>query len=574
MAPTELVESTAGSPMATAAAHYAQAAILLLRHVHHHRLGRRLPTARRQQQQQQVARALIRRSSRWWPWPSWCEAPRPGGGSCRGASAAAGARYMSVRPLKWLADGKYEIGEELGAGGDAVVYKGRNTETKVLDKQHIELAGAGPRMQERLTREIYAMMSVRHPYVTRLHQVCSSETKIYLVMEYMAGGDLHDRVSKMGRLGEDEARRHFQRLIDAVHFCHRRGVCHRDLKPENLLLTAGNEVKVADFGLSAIQEFRLERGGISSTRRRMHSVVGTSGYQAPEVISPTSFAGYTGETADVWSCGVILFVMMAGFEPFSNVDESQGEPTLLQMYDRMVKQEYQCPTYFSPQAQELIAGILQPNVRARITTDEIYGLDWFQTSYVPPEFDQVQHVRADRRAIEEAVMQQQPAWDGEGGDVVPGAMEEDQFGTQQAPSPLRSFNAFDLLAQMTPVDHALAPHFSRLGRDVRIKDETRFSSQLPVAQIVQQVRDAAETLDFVVRTGRPGSFDMVMEERVKHIDREPLAAVAQMFEVLPGLSMVVVQKLRGDPVDYQEFSDGLAVRLKYRGITPIRLNYK
>ncbi|KAF5959814.1 hypothetical protein HYC85_001023 [Camellia sinensis] len=123
---------------------------------------------------------------------------------------------------------------------------------------------------------------------TRTMMVMARKTKIYIVLEYVGEGELFDKIAKLGRLKEDEARRYSQQLINAVDYCHSRGMYHRDLKPENLLLDSFGVLKVSDFGLSAFS-------------------------QQVRVLTDK---GYDGTAADIWSCGVILFVLMAGYLPF------------------------------------------------------------------------------------------------------------------------------------------------------------------------------------------------------------------------------------------------------------------
>ncbi|CAL5391583.1 unnamed protein product [Camellia sinensis] len=121
----------------------------------------------------------------------------------------------------------------------------------------------------------------------------ASKTKIYIVLEYVGEGELFDKIAKLGRLKEDESRRYFQQLINAVDYCHSRGMYHRDLKPENLLLDSFGVLKVSDFGLSAFSQ-QVQEDVLFHTAR------GTPNYVAPEVLTAK---GYDGTAADVWSCG-------------------------------------------------------------------------------------------------------------------------------------------------------------------------------------------------------------------------------------------------------------------------------
>nr|GMD09689.1 CBL-interacting serine/threonine-protein kinase 23-like [Ipomoea batatas] len=242
--------------------------------------------------------------------------------------------------------GRYELGRTLGEGSFAKVKFARNVETgenvaiKILDKEKV----LKHKMIGQIKREIATMKLIRHPNVIRLYEVMASKTKIYIVMEFVTGGELFDKIASKGRLKEDEARKYFQQLINAVDYCHSRGVCHRDLKPENLLLDASGVLKVSDFGLSALPQQVREDG-------LLHTKCGTPNYVAPEVINNK---GYDGVKADLWSCGVILYVFMAGYLPFE-------ESNLMALYKKILKADFTCPPWFSTSAKKLIKKILDPN---------------------------------------------------------------------------------------------------------------------------------------------------------------------------------------------------------------------
>lgn len=200
--------------------------------------------------------------------------------------------------------GKYELGKTIGEGSFAKVKVAKNVETgdvvaiKILDREQV----LRHKMVEQLKREISTMKLIKHPNVIKIFEVMASKTKICIVIEFVDGGELFDKIAKHGRLREDEARRYFQQLINAVDYCHSRGVFHRDLKPENLLLDSHGVLKVSDFGLSALSQ-QLQGDGL------LHTACGTPNYVAPEVLKDK---GYDGTASDVWSCGVILYVLMAG----------------------------------------------------------------------------------------------------------------------------------------------------------------------------------------------------------------------------------------------------------------------
>ncbi|CAN6450216.1 unnamed protein product [Victoria cruziana] len=155
--------------------------------------------------------------------------------------------------------GKYQLGKTIGEGTFAKVKIAVNVQTgqqvamKIIDKQMIMES----KLMHQVMREIKTMKLLHHPNIVRIYEVLATKTKIYLIMEYVAGGRLSDKIAYMKRLTEGEARKYFQQLIDAVDYCHLRGVCHRDLKPENLLLDWKGDLKVSDFGLSVLKKVRV-----------------------------------------------------------------------------------------------------------------------------------------------------------------------------------------------------------------------------------------------------------------------------------------------------------------------------
>nr|XP_010919144.1 CBL-interacting protein kinase 9 isoform X4 [Elaeis guineensis] len=284
------------------------------------------------------------------------------------SSAAVGARTRV---------GKFELGRTLGEGTFAKVKFARNVQTgdsvaiKILDKDQV----LRHKMVELIKREISTMKLIKHPNVVQLYEVMASKTKIYIVLEFVNGGELFDKIVKHGRLKEDEARRYFQQLINAVDYCHSRGVYHRDLKPENLLLDSYGNLKVSDFGLSAFAP-QIREDGL------LHTACGTPNYVAPEVLNDK---GYDGTASDIWSCGVILFVLMAGYLPFD-------EPNLMALYKKICKANFSCPSWFSSGAKKLVKCILDPNPHSRITIPQILEDEWFTKGYKPPCFEQGEDV--------------------------------------------------------------------------------------------------------------------------------------------------------------------------------------
>ncbi|CAI5944417.1 unnamed protein product [Closterium sp. NIES-65] len=265
--------------------------------------------------------------------------------------------------------GEYEVGGTLGEGTFAKVKyavhatTGEPVAMKVLDKEKI----IRHKMVDQIKREISVMKLVRHPNVVRLYEVLASRTKIYIILEFVTGGELFDKIVNKGRLEEEEARRYFQQLIDAMEYCHSKGVAHRDLKVEWIQTCWNCKISaLCSFLFLGVLVF-LQADGL------LHTTCGTPNYVAPEVLSDR---GYNGVLADIWSCGVILYVLLAGFLPFD-------EPDVPSLYKKIQRSDFGFPTWFSAGAKRLITGILQPNPKLRYRYQEIKKDPWFRTNYVP-----------------------------------------------------------------------------------------------------------------------------------------------------------------------------------------------
>ncbi|KAI3771020.1 hypothetical protein L6452_02171 [Arctium lappa] len=261
--------------------------------------------------------------------------------------------------------GKYEVGKLLGYGAFAKVYQGWDIESeqtvaiKSINKQRIIKGG----LTGHVKREISAMRRLRHPNIVRLQEVLANQKKIYFVLEFAKGGELFGKVAK-SRFSEDLSRRYFQQLISAIGYCHSRGVYHRDLKPENLLLDEHWNLKVTDFGLSAVTE-EVASDGL------LHTMCGTPAYVAPEILAKK---GYDGAKVDIWSCGIILYVLNAGYLPFN-------DPNLMVMYRKIYKGEFRVPKWTSPELKQFLSRLLDTNPQTRISVDEIIKDPWFRIGY-------------------------------------------------------------------------------------------------------------------------------------------------------------------------------------------------
>mmetsp|Transcript_17338 Transcript_17338/g.27024 ORF Transcript_17338/g.27024 Transcript_17338/m.27024 type:complete len:367 (+) Transcript_17338:711-1811(+) len=236
---------------------------------------------------------------------------------------------------------------------------------KILDKGKILAQNMGSQIK----REISIMKVFSHPRIVKLKEVLASKTKIYLILELVTGGELFDEIVRDTRFPEEKARYYFQQLVAGVEYCHGKGVCHRDLKPENLLLDEDNNLKISDFGLSALYtgEGDDPDESFSSRKNLLHTTCGTPSYVAPEILDDE---GYNGQIADIWSMGVILYVLVAGCLPFD-------EHTLPALFDKIQKANYLFPPFFSLELRDLISKILVVDPKKRLTLKEIQAHPWF-----------------------------------------------------------------------------------------------------------------------------------------------------------------------------------------------------
>jgi serine/threonine-protein kinase HSL1, negative regulator of Swe1 kinase len=222
-----------------------------------------------------------------------------------------------------------------------------------MDRSDVQQVVAGQRtIPFGIEREVVIMKLIEHENVMHLYDVWENRGELYLVLEHVQGGELFDYVSKFGALVEEEAVRLWRQIVAGLSYCHRFGICHRDLKPENILIDSNRNIKLADFGMAALQP----------TGRWLNTSCGSPHYAAPEIILGRP---YVGAIADIWSIGIILFAMLNGYLPFDGGD-LQSTLTLVK------KGAYHIPSSMSTDAANLIQRILQRNPDNRITLEAIW----------------------------------------------------------------------------------------------------------------------------------------------------------------------------------------------------------
>ncbi|TYG46301.1 hypothetical protein ES288_D11G246200v1 [Gossypium darwinii] len=259
---------------------------------------------------------------------------------------------------------RYEILKDIGSGNFGVAKLVRDKRTGEL--YAVKYIERGPKIDEHVQREIMNHRSLKHPNIIKFKEVLLTPTHLAIVMEYAAGGELFERICNAGRFGEDEARFFFQQLISGK-------ICHRDLKLENTLLDGSStpRLKICDFGYSKS----------SVLHSQPKSTVGTPAYIAPEVLSKKE---YDGKIADVWSCGVTLYVMLVGAYPFEDPQDPRNFRKTIQ---RILSVHYSIPDYvrLSKDCRHLLSRIFVADPEKRITIPEIKQHPWF-LKHLPKEF--------------------------------------------------------------------------------------------------------------------------------------------------------------------------------------------
>ncbi|KAL5022347.1 hypothetical protein ScPMuIL_001502 [Solemya velum] len=253
---------------------------------------------------------------------------------------------MSSRKQKGEYDGKiaglYDMEDTIGRGHFAVVklarhvFTGEKVAVKVIDKNKLDEVS-----KAHLFQEVRCMKLVQHPNVVRLYEVIDTQTKLYLILELGDGGDMYDYIMKHdGGLTETIARKYFKQIVEAIAYCHRLHVVHRDLKPENVVFFEKlGIVKLTDFGFS----------NMFNPGKKLETSCGSLAYSAPEILLGDS---YDPPAVDVWSLGVILFMLVGGCPPFQEANDSE---TLTMIMDC----KYHVPHHVTDTCRDLISKLLK-----------------------------------------------------------------------------------------------------------------------------------------------------------------------------------------------------------------------
>ncbi|XP_075398363.1 serine/threonine-protein kinase SIK1 isoform X1 [Tenrec ecaudatus] len=271
--------------------------------------------------------------------------------------AAVGGSDQSLQ--KPLRVGFYDIERTLGKGNFAVVKLARHRVTKtqvaikIIDKARLDSSNL-----EKIYREVQIMKLLNHPHIIKLYQVMETKDMLYIVTEFAKNGEMFDYLTSNGHLSEEEARKKFWQILSAVEYCHSHHIVHRDLKTENLLLDSNMDIKLADFGF----------GNFYKPGEALSTWCGSPPYAAPEVFEGKE---YEGPQLDIWSLGVVLYVLVCGSLPF----DGPNLPTLRQ---RVLEGRFRIPFFMSQDCESLIRRMLVVDPAKRITIDQIKQHRWIQ----------------------------------------------------------------------------------------------------------------------------------------------------------------------------------------------------
>ncbi|KAL9116183.1 MAG: hypothetical protein Q9227_000554 [Pyrenula ochraceoflavens] len=319
------------------------------------------------------------------------------------SDAARGARrqdYSNSSRRKDIKFGEYVLGQTLGEGEFGKVKLGWKKDgsvqvaIKLIRRESVQ---SNPSRLPKIYREIAILRELSHPNIVRLHEMVETDRHIGIILEYASGGELFDYILNHRYLKDPAARRLFAQLVSGVGYLHKKGIVHRDLKLENLLLDRNRNIIITDFGFAntfnpadelgedveyslsnrdVVRKLRLDRVDDKGMRRGdlMQTSCGSPCYAAPELV--VSDGLYTGRKVDVWSCGVILYAMLAGYLPFDDDPANPEGDNINLLYKYITTTPLTFPEYVTPHARDLLRRILVPDPRKRADLFEVARHSW------------------------------------------------------------------------------------------------------------------------------------------------------------------------------------------------------
>jgi len=319
--------------------------------------------------------------------------------------------------------------------------------------------------------------------------------------------------------------------VNGVSYCHGQGVCHRDLKPENLLLDENEDLKISDFGLSALYDQSNLEETNESRQQLLHTTCGTPNYVAPEVLADK---GYDGRAADVWSIGVILYVLLAGFLPFD-------EPTMSALFRKIQKAEFSYPSWFSAPVRKILDAILVEDPEKRATLDDLLNDEWTK------EDGDVPATKAEMKAS---------AIDADQGDIDNAIQEGvEETGEEPMSKGPKTMNAFELvnLCGGTTLNRLL-----KGSKETKETATSNFVSSHSASHIMERIttvlkEKGCEPNDIVVKADKIKAIIITKKGAV--------GVIVQLYVMAESLHFVEVRRGKGDILEYADFYKDLSVKL-------------
>ncbi|EUC34015.1 hypothetical protein COCVIDRAFT_15083 [Bipolaris victoriae FI3] len=302
------------------------------------------------------------------------------------------------------ATGTWALGKTIGAGSMGKVKLAKNVETgeqaavKIVPRQsqdqHQSAADrerADHSKEVRTAREAAIVSLLSHPYICGMKDVVRTNFHWYMMFEFVNGGQMLDYIISHGRLKEKQARKFARQIASALDYCHRNSIVHRDLKIENILISKMGDIKIIDFGLS----------NLFSPRNQLKTFCGSLYFAAPELLQAKQ---YTGPEVDVWSFGIVLYVLVCGKVPF----DDQSMP---QLHAKIKKGHVDYPPWLSTECRNLIHRMLQTDPAQRLTLSEIMVHPWLTKGFNSPPENYLPHREPIQLPLDPEVVEKMQGFD-------------------------------------------------------------------------------------------------------------------------------------------------------------------
>ncbi|XP_044294590.1 death-associated protein kinase 2 isoform X1 [Varanus komodoensis] len=285
----------------------------------------------------------------------------------------------------------YEVGEELGSGQFAIVKRCREKSTgveyaaKFIKKRQSRASRRGVRREE-IEREVNILQQILHTNIIQLHDIYENKTDVVLILELVSGGELFDFLAQKESLSEEEATQFIKQILEGVNYLHAKKIAHFDLKPENIMLLDKNipipHIKLIDFGLAHEIEDGVE----------FKNIFGTPEFVAPEIVNYEPL----GLAADMWSIGVITYILLSGASPF--LGETKQE-TLANITAVNYEFDEEFFSHTSDLAKDFIRNLLVKDTRKRLTIQEALTHPWITTHQSKEDTKVQENKRAENRQL-------------------------------------------------------------------------------------------------------------------------------------------------------------------------------